>query len=413
MPDAPDLETLTHRLILPRDANHHGTLYAGSMLSLVLEAGYATAYRAVGPSANLVLKRVLDLRCFEPVSIGRVVEIRGREVHRARAQVVVGLSGTPLPRPVEALDGRPDAVRPGRTSRAGPSRSSVEPDDAGLAELPAPWAVAPRPGPAAPGDPRLTGDPGRISRKSVSGAPPRGSMGRPIASRGGSRSWRAGNGRSCSGTSSGSSRAGACRACPRGSSSTDSSTSRDEVAFGAIVARHGPMVLGVCRGVLDDPHDVEDAFQATFLVLVRKAGGLRDRDLLGQWLYGVARKVALRARADAARRKARERAGTRRPSRPVEPSDAELRELQAIVREEVDRLPANDRMAVVLCYLEGLTHEEAAEPARLAGRHGQGAARPGPGPAPGPAGPPGGRPARPGSSPGPGRGGPRRPSRAH
>jgi acyl-CoA thioesterase YciA len=96
MSSSPVQETLTHRLILPRDANHHGTLYAGSMLALALEAGYATAYRSVGPSANLVLKRVLDLRCFEPVSIGRVVEIRGLEVFRARAHVVVGLTGTPL-----------------------------------------------------------------------------------------------------------------------------------------------------------------------------------------------------------------------------------------------------------------------------------------------------------------------------
>lgn len=99
-------ETLTHRLILPRDANHHGTLYAGAMLSLALEAGYATAYRSVGRSANLVLKRVLDLRCFEPVPIGRVVEIRGLEVHRARAHVVVGLTGTPLAgRPKAWMDG--------------------------------------------------------------------------------------------------------------------------------------------------------------------------------------------------------------------------------------------------------------------------------------------------------------------
>ena len=93
---ADSTETLTHRLILPRDANHHGTLYAGSLMSLVLEAGYATAYRAAGLSANLVLKRVLDLRCFEPVPIGHVVEIRGREVHRARAQVVVAIYGSPL-----------------------------------------------------------------------------------------------------------------------------------------------------------------------------------------------------------------------------------------------------------------------------------------------------------------------------
>ena len=91
-----DAETLTHRLILPRDANHHGTLYAGVLLSLALEAGYATAYRSAGPRANLVLKRVLDLQCFEPVAVGRVVEIRGVEVRRARAMVVVALHGTCL-----------------------------------------------------------------------------------------------------------------------------------------------------------------------------------------------------------------------------------------------------------------------------------------------------------------------------
>src|SRR3954468_9608322 len=91
-----DDETLTHRLILPRDANHHGTLYAGVLLSLALEAAYATAYRAAGLNANLVLKRVLDVRCYAPVPIGRVVEIRGAEVHRARAQVVVAVHGSPL-----------------------------------------------------------------------------------------------------------------------------------------------------------------------------------------------------------------------------------------------------------------------------------------------------------------------------
>ncbi len=93
-PNAYEGETLTHRLILPRDANHHGTLYAGVLLSLSLEAGYATAFRAAGLNANLVLKRVLDLRCYEPVSVGRVVQIRGREIHRARAQIVVGLWGS-------------------------------------------------------------------------------------------------------------------------------------------------------------------------------------------------------------------------------------------------------------------------------------------------------------------------------
>ncbi len=96
MATPPELVTLTHRLILPRDANHHGTLYAGVLLSLALEAGYATAYRSAGDSANLVLKRVLDLRCFEPVPVGRVVEIRGREIARARAFVVIAMVGTPL-----------------------------------------------------------------------------------------------------------------------------------------------------------------------------------------------------------------------------------------------------------------------------------------------------------------------------
>ncbi len=97
MSDADRIETLTHRLILPRDANHYGTLYAGSLLALALEAGYATAYRAVGIEANLVLKRVLDLRCDVPVPVGQVAQIRGREIYRARAQVVVALHGTPLP----------------------------------------------------------------------------------------------------------------------------------------------------------------------------------------------------------------------------------------------------------------------------------------------------------------------------
>jgi acyl-CoA thioesterase YciA len=91
---AVDSETVTHRLVLPRDANHHGTLYAGVLLSLALEAGYATAFRAAGLNANLVLKRVLDLRCHEPVPVGSVIQIRGREIHRARAQIVVGLWGS-------------------------------------------------------------------------------------------------------------------------------------------------------------------------------------------------------------------------------------------------------------------------------------------------------------------------------
>ncbi len=83
----------------------------------------------------------------------------------------------------------------------------------------------------------------------------------------------------------------------------------DEAAFEAILQRHGPMVLGVCHRVLDDPHDVADAFQATFLVLVKKARSIRDREALATWLYGVARRVAVRARVGARRRLARERTG--------------------------------------------------------------------------------------------------------
>ncbi len=83
----------------------------------------------------------------------------------------------------------------------------------------------------------------------------------------------------------------------------------DEAAFEAILQRHGPMVLGVCRRVLDDPHDIADAFQATFLILVKKARSIRDRDALGTWLYGVARRVAVRAKVNARRRHTRERTG--------------------------------------------------------------------------------------------------------
>jgi acyl-CoA thioesterase YciA len=135
----PDDETLTHRLILPRDANHHGTLYAGVLLSLSLEAAYATAYRAAGLSANLVLKRVLDLRCYEPVPIGRVVEIRGREVHRARAHVVVALSSSPLPdRASPWMDALMQFVQVGDTGR--PEPLEHEPTDEPV-DLALPWSA--------------------------------------------------------------------------------------------------------------------------------------------------------------------------------------------------------------------------------------------------------------------------------
>lgn len=134
--------------------------------------------------------------------------------------------------------------------------------------------------------------------------------------------------------------------------------SHDDAAFEALVERHGPMVLGVCRQWLRDPGDVEDAFQATFLLLVRKAGSLRDRTLLGNWLYGVACRVARRARADRARRQTRESTGV---VTLADPRDPEHDEPRPWLHEEVNRLPEKYRAPIVLCYLEGRTHEEAAE----------------------------------------------------
>ncbi|HYT91379.1 MAG TPA: sigma-70 family RNA polymerase sigma factor [Gemmataceae bacterium] len=136
------------------------------------------------------------------------------------------------------------------------------------------------------------------------------------------------------------------------------SSSGEEAAFEALVRRHGPMVLGVCRRVLRDGHATEDAFQATFLVLLRRAGGLDRRCSLAGWLYTVAYHVALRARADAARRRRKEAAVL--PPIPTEPQpDLAWRELQPVLDEELDRLPEHWRAPVVLCYLEGHTNEEA------------------------------------------------------
>lgn len=132
-------ETLTHRLILPRDANHYGTLYAGALLSLALEAGYATAFRAAGPHANLVLKRVMDLRCHEPVQVGRVVEIRGREVQRARAHIIVGLwGGTVTGAASQWMDALMQFVQVDGNGR--PEPLSVAPADEPLV-LAHPWSV--------------------------------------------------------------------------------------------------------------------------------------------------------------------------------------------------------------------------------------------------------------------------------
>jgi len=85
-----------HRLVLPADANHHGTLYAGTLLRLALEAGYGTAWKHVGTEANLVLRRVLNLECLRPVPVGTVIEIEGAVLHRRQAYLVTGLIGKPL-----------------------------------------------------------------------------------------------------------------------------------------------------------------------------------------------------------------------------------------------------------------------------------------------------------------------------
>ncbi len=132
---------------------------------------------------------------------------------------------------------------------------------------------------------------------------------------------------------------------------------RDGASFEAIVARHGPMVLAVCRSLLRDPNDVDDAFQATFLVLVRKAETLRRRDLLGGWLHAVAGRVARRARYDASRRRDRE---SKHPAAGWTEPEGERRDLRAAVHAELDRLPESYRLAVLLCDLQGRTQDEAA-----------------------------------------------------
>jgi RNA polymerase sigma factor (sigma-70 family) len=134
---------------------------------------------------------------------------------------------------------------------------------------------------------------------------------------------------------------------------------RDGSAFETLVKRHGPMVLAVCQRVLQNSQDAEDAFQATFLVLVRKAGSIGQPELLANWLYGVAYRTALKARASAARRSEHERQAVSMPtSDPL--LDVAWRELRALLDEELSRLPEKYRAPLVLCYLQGKTNEEAA-----------------------------------------------------
>jgi RNA polymerase sigma factor (sigma-70 family) len=135
---------------------------------------------------------------------------------------------------------------------------------------------------------------------------------------------------------------------------------QDEAAFAALVRRHGPMVLGVCRRVLRHHHDAEDAFQATFLVLARKAGSVLPRDLVANWLYGVAYRTALKARTVLARRRERERQVAEMPEPEAAAPDGGGRDWQPLLDQELRRLPDKYRVPVVLCDLEGKTGKEAA-----------------------------------------------------
>jgi RNA polymerase sigma factor (sigma-70 family) len=134
---------------------------------------------------------------------------------------------------------------------------------------------------------------------------------------------------------------------------------RDETAFATLVKRHGPMVWGVCRRLLHNHHDAEDAFQATFLVLVRKGTGIKPREALANWLYGVARQTTLKARQTAARRKCREKQVTEMPE-PATPEQHLWHDLQPLLDYELSRLPDKYRVAIVLCDLEEKTRKEAA-----------------------------------------------------
>jgi RNA polymerase sigma factor (sigma-70 family) len=138
----------------------------------------------------------------------------------------------------------------------------------------------------------------------------------------------------------------------------------DPAAFEALVRRHGPMVLGVCRRVLRDPHDADDAFQATFLVLARKADSVWPRERVGNWLYGVGHRTALAAKAANARRRTRERPLADVPE-PENRSSERGEDLHALLDEELARLPDKYRLSIVLCDLERRTRREVARQFRI------------------------------------------------
>jgi RNA polymerase sigma factor (sigma-70 family) len=135
---------------------------------------------------------------------------------------------------------------------------------------------------------------------------------------------------------------------------------RDNSAFAALVHRHGPMVWAVCRRVLHHVQDAEDAFQATFLVLVRKAGSISPRWMVGGWLHGVAYRTALKARGQATKRRQRE-GQVDLVAEPQASESDRCNDLQPELDQELDRLPADYRAAIVQCDLEGRTHKQAAQ----------------------------------------------------
>ena len=134
---------------------------------------------------------------------------------------------------------------------------------------------------------------------------------------------------------------------------------QEESAFAVLLRRHGPMVLGVCRRILGNVHDAEDAFQATFLILVRKAASVRPREAVGNWLYGVAYRTALEARTRIARRRGREKQMEDLPHPEVQPEE-HWPELQPLLDRELHRLSDKYRLPVVLCDVEGRSRKEVA-----------------------------------------------------
>jgi RNA polymerase sigma-70 factor (ECF subfamily) len=134
----------------------------------------------------------------------------------------------------------------------------------------------------------------------------------------------------------------------------------DQSAFRQLIERHGPMVLGVCRRVLGNHHDAEDAFQAVFVLLARKAASIRHPERLASWLYGVAHRTAQKLREGKNRRREVERQAPAGAAPPLPPLELAWREVQQALDEEISRLDGKLRAPLILCYLEGKSHEDAA-----------------------------------------------------